>query len=70
MKKFQKVLSCLLVLSMLLTMSSVTVAGSERSDYIGLFDGNVQTNVEDLFDQNVVHKLPDTVSAMLRAVRR
>lgn len=50
------------VLSMLLTMSSMSVAGTERSDYIGLFDGDVQTNVEDLFDSNVVHKLPSTVS--------
>ena len=51
-----------MVLSMLLTMSSVTIAGTQRSEYIGLFDGDVQTNIKDLFDKNVVHKLPDTVS--------
>ena len=51
-----------MVLSMLMTMSSVSVAGTDRSDYIGLFDGDVQTNLESLFDKDVVHKLPETVS--------
>ncbi len=65
-KTFAKVITCaialLMVLSTLLTMSSLSVAGTEKTDYIGLFDGEIQTNTESLLDSNVVHKLPDTVS--------
>ena len=64
-KTIARVITCgialLMVLSTLLTMSSLSVAGAQRSEYIGLFDGDVQTNTEDLFNTNVVHKLPDTV---------
>ena len=56
------IIALLMVLSTLLTMSSLSVTGSERTDYIGLFDGDIFTDTESLFDSNVVHKLPDTVS--------
>ena len=65
-KTFAKVITCaialLMVLSTLLTMSSLSAAGTEKTDYIGLFDGEIQTNTESLLDSSVVHKLPDTVS--------
>ncbi|MBQ7378200.1 MAG: leucine-rich repeat protein [Clostridia bacterium] len=56
------IIALLMVLSTLLTMSSLSVKGTEKTDYIGLFDGEIQTNTESLFDSSVVHKLPDTVS--------
>lgn len=65
-KTFAKVITCtialMMVLSTLLTMSSLSVTGAEKSEYIGLFDGDIYTDTESLFDSNVVHKLPDTVS--------
>ena len=64
-KTIARVITCgisvLIVLSTLLTMSSLSVASAQKTDYIGLFDGDVQTNIENLFDTSVVHKLPDTV---------
>ena len=64
-KTIARVITCgiavLMVLTTLLTMSSLSASGAQKTDYIGLFDGDVQTNVEDLFDTSVVHKLPDTV---------
>ena len=60
-----RVITCLIamltVLSTLLTMSSMSFAGAEKTDYISLFDGDVQTNIESLLDGNVVHKLPSNV---------
>lgn len=65
-KTFAKVITCtialLMVLSTLLTMSSLSVTGAEKTEYIGLFDGDIYTDTESLLDSNVVHKLPDTVS--------
>ncbi len=54
-------ISVLIVLATLLTMSTASFAGAEKSDYIGLFDGDVQTDVESLLDSKVVHKLPSSV---------
>ena len=65
-KTIAKVITCIIALAMvvstLLTMSSLSVSGTEQTGYIGLFDGDIQTNLESLLDSNVVHKLPDTVS--------
>ena len=71
-----RVITCLIalltVLATLLTMSSGTLSGAEKTGYIGLFDGDVQTNVEDLLDSKVVHKLPagvkdtDIISLIIR----
>ena len=65
-KTIAKVITCIIalfmVLSTLLTMSSLSATGAEKSDYIGLFDGDIQIDTESLFDSSVVHKLPDTVS--------
>ncbi len=60
-----RVITCLIavltVLATLLTMSSTSFAGAEKTDYIGLFDGDVQTNIESILDGKVVHKLPSSV---------
>ncbi len=60
-----RVITCLVailtVLATLLSVASSSRVGAEQTDYIGLFDGDVQTNVESLLDGKVVHKLPDTV---------
>lgn len=64
-KTIVRVITCsvalLTLLATLLTMSSATLAGAEQTDYIGLFDGDVHTNTQELLDGNVVHKLPSTV---------
>ncbi len=60
-----RVITCLIalltVLATLLGVVSSSRAGAEKTDYIGLFDGDVYTDVESLFDNKVVHKLPASV---------
>ena len=64
-KTIARVITCaiavFMVLTTLLTLSPLFVAGGQKTEYIGLFDGDVQTNIESLFDSSVVHKLPETV---------
>ena len=60
-----RVITCLIalltVLATLLGVVSSSRVSAEKTDYIGLFDGDVYTDVESLFDNKVVHKLPASV---------